>query len=309
MLTSEQREALPGWVPSSGLNLGLDLQGGSYLLLEVDVPAMREKRLANMVEDTRMILSEASVPVTGVVRNDQGVVVTVANPAQMDAALTAMRALIGGNPNGVADRTVQRQGNDRIAYAFTDTAMNSMAADAVSQSIEVVRRRLDSSGTKEISITRQGADRIVVQAPGESDPAELERLVGQTAQLTFQMVDTENSLAEAAAGAIPPDSELLPSAEPGGPAAYLVKRRVLVSGENLTRAMVGEDQNRQVAIDFRFDAQARGGSVRPRPSTSASPSPSFWTGGSFLRRRSRAPLPAVRARLPATTPSRRRPNS
>ncbi|MFA4951020.1 protein translocase subunit SecD [Brevundimonas sp.] len=255
MLTPAQRDALPGWVPSSGLNLGLDLQGGSYLLLEVDVPAMREKRLANMVEDARMVLGEANIGITGVVRNDQGVVVTLTNPAQMDAALTAMRTLIGGNPNAVADRTVQRQGNDRIAYAFTDAAMNSMAADAVSQSIEVVRRRLDSTGTKEISITRQGADRIVVQAPGESDPAELERLVGQTAQLTFQMVDTENSLAEAAAGAVPPDSELLPAAEPGGPAAYLVKRRILVSGENLTKAEVGSDQNRQVAIDFRFDAQ------------------------------------------------------
>jgi preprotein translocase subunit SecD/SecD/SecF fusion protein len=255
MLTPPQRDALPGWVPSSGLNLGLDLQGGSYLLLEVDVPAMREKRLANMVEDTRMVLSEASIAVTGVVRNDQGVIVTLTNPAQMDAALTAMRTLIGGNPNAVADRTVQRQGNNRIAYGFTDAAMSSMAADAVSQSIEVVRRRLDSTGTKEISITRQGADRIVVQAPGESDPAELERLVGQTAQLTFQMVDTENSIAEAAAGAIPPDSELLPAAEVGGPAAYLVKRRILVSGENLTNAAVGEDQNRQVAIDFRFDGQ------------------------------------------------------
>ena len=255
MLTPAQRDALPGWVPSSGLNLGLDLQGGSYLLLEVDVPAMREKRLSNMVEDTRMVLEEANVAVTGVVRNDQGLVATISNPAQMDAALAAMRTLISGNPNGVADRTVQRLGNNRIAYAFTDAAMSSMAADAVSQSIEVVRRRLDSTGTKEISITRQGADRIVVQAPGESDPAELERLVGQTAQLTFQMVDIDNSIAEAAAGAIPPDSELLPGAEPGGPAAYLVKRRVLVSGENLTRASVGQNENRQIAIDFRFDAQ------------------------------------------------------
>jgi protein-export membrane protein SecD len=255
MLTPAQREALPGWVPSSGLNLGLDLQGGSYLLLEVDVPAMREKRLSNMVEDTRMVLEEANVAVAGVVRNDQGLVATISNPAQMDAALAAMRTLISGNASGVADRSVTRQGNDRIVYAYTDAAMNSMASDAVSQSIEVVRRRLDSSGTKEISITRQGADRIVVQAPGESDPAELERLVGQTAQLTFQMVDTENSIAEAAAGAIPPDSELLPSAEAGGPAAYLVKRRVLVSGENLTRASVGQNENRQIAIDFRFDAQ------------------------------------------------------
>jgi len=255
LLSPAQRDALPGWVPSSGLNLGLDLQGGSYLLLEVDVPAMREKRLSNMREDARMVLGEANIGISNIAREDAGIVVTLSNPTQQQAAQRAMQPLVSANSSGVADRTISRVGNDRIRYAYTDAAVSSMAADAVSQSIEVVRRRLDSGGTKEISITRQGADRIVVQAPGESDPAELERLVGQTAQLTFQMVDVENSLAEAMAGAIPPDSELLPSdgTTPGSPAYYLVKRRIIVSGENLTKAAVGQDQNRQTAIDFRFD--------------------------------------------------------
>jgi protein-export membrane protein SecD len=128
--------------------------------------------------------------------------------------------------------------------------MNAMAADAVTQSIEVVRRRLDSSGTKEIAITRQGVDRIVVQAPGQSDPAELERLIGQTAQLTFQMVDVDNQALALQSGVIPPDAELLADAQ-GNP--YLVKRRILVSGENLTKAEVTTDQNQRTAIGFRFD--------------------------------------------------------
>ncbi|MBF0663991.1 MAG: protein translocase subunit SecD, partial [Brevundimonas sp.] len=150
----------------------------------------------------------------------------------------------------IADRTVQRQGDDRIRYAYTPQAMNAMASNAVSQSIEVVRRRLDASGTKEINPTRQGTDRIVIQAPGESDPAELERLIGKTAQLTFQMVDVENSIQEALAGFPPPDAMIVPDAA-GNP--YLVKKRILVSGENLTRAEVTTDQNRQTAIGFRFD--------------------------------------------------------
>ncbi|MDY6924878.1 MAG: protein translocase subunit SecD [Pseudomonadota bacterium] len=251
LLTADQRAALPGWLPKSGVNLGLDLQGGSYLLLEVDVAAMREARLNNLGEDARTVLGEAGIDAAGVVRDGSGVTVTLADPAAMPAALEAMRALTtGGGAGTLADRTVQRQGEDRIRYAFTDAAMDSMASNAVTQSIEVVRRRIDSLGTREPSITRQGADRIVIQAPGESDPAALERIIGQTAQLTFQMVDVENPIDEALAGFPPPDSEIVPDAN-GTP--YLVKKRVLVSGENLTRAEVTTDQNNQTAIGFRFD--------------------------------------------------------
>src|SRR5690606_39207248 len=131
-----------------------------------------------------------------------------------------------------------------------------MGPSAVDASITVISNRIDALGTREPSITRQGEDRIVVQAPGESDPAELERIIGQTAKLTFQMVDEVNSVEEALAGRIPPDAELVPGARTAGPAAYyLVKKRVLVSGENLTNVNVGMDQNQRPAIDFRFDSQ------------------------------------------------------
>ena len=254
VLSQAQRDALPGWLPKNGLNLGLDLQGGSYLLLEVDVPAMREKRITNLVEDVRTTLAEQKIPIGGLQREAGGVVVTIGQGAQYDAALTALRTLSQtGAPQGQSDRAVTRLSDNRIRFAFTDAALGAMGATAVDQSIEVVRRRIDSTGTKEISITRQGADRIVVQAPGESDPSALERVIGQTAQLTFQMVDVSSTgLADAMAGRVPPDSELLVG-EDGTP--YLVKKRVLVSGENLTRAGVGSDQNGRPAIDFRFDGQ------------------------------------------------------
>jgi preprotein translocase subunit SecD/SecD/SecF fusion protein len=253
MLSPAQRDALPGWLPKGALNLGLDLQGGSYLLLEVDVPAMRAKRITNLAEDARTVLQEAQVAVNSIATDDSGVTVTLADAAQMKTAEDALRALAGRGSNGQPDRSVSRGGPAQIRYAFTDATLNAMGATAVDQSIEVVRRRIDSLGTREPSITRQGSNRIVVQAPGESDPSQLERVIGQTAQLTFQMVDVENSVEEAMAGAVPPDSELLPAA-PGQPQSfYLVKRRVLVSGENLTKAEVTTDQNRQTAIGFRFD--------------------------------------------------------
>ena len=252
LLSPGQRDALPGWLPKSTLNLGLDLQGGSYLLLEVDVEAMRAKRVANMVEDARTTMREAQISLNGIQNETNGVVVTVADGGQYDAALKAMQVLVRPDAQGVSDRQVARLGNNRIRLSFTDQAVRSMAATAVDQSIEVVRRRIDSLGTREPSITRQGADRIVVQAPGESDPAQLERVIGQTALLTFQMVDVENSVEEAVAGRIPPDSELLYD-ETNTP--YLVKRRVLVSGENLTKAFVDADQSGRPAIGFRFDGQ------------------------------------------------------
>lgn len=251
-LSPAQRAALPGWLPKNALNLGLDLQGGSYLLLEVDVPAMQAKRVSNLAEDARTVLQEASIAVNNISRDATGVTVNLADPAQMQAAEQAMRALVTRDAQGQADRAVTRQGASQLRYAFTQTALGSMGATAVDQSIEVVRRRIDSLGTREPSITRQGADRIVVQAPGESDPTQLERVIGQTAQLTFQMVDVDNSIQEALGGAVPPDSELL-YGEDGAP--YLVKRRILVSGENLTKAEVTADQNQQTAIGFRFDGQ------------------------------------------------------
>ncbi len=254
VLAPAQRAALPGWLPKNALNLGLDLQGGSYLLLEVDVDAMRVKRIDNLIEDVRVAMRENGIATNQISREAGGAVVTLADPSRQDAAYTALQGLIGPqNSSGAVERQVQRVGSDRVRLAFTQATLDTMGATAVDQSIEVVRRRIDSLGTREPSITRQGAERIVVQAPGESDPAALERVIGQTAQLTFQMVDVENSVQDAMAGRVPPDAQLLMGSD--GVTPYLVKKRVLVSGENLTRANVGADQSGRPAIDFRFDGQ------------------------------------------------------
>ncbi|WGM30759.1 protein translocase subunit SecD [Brevundimonas sp. NIBR11] len=251
MLSDAQREALPAFMPKNKLNLGLDLQGGSYLLLEVDVEAMRAKRVETMAEDVRQTLREDRIPIVSVRPEAGGVVVTVPE-AQAELAATALRKLVQATPGGVADRAVTPQAGGAIRYGYTETGLRNLGPTAVDQSIEVVRRRIDSLGTREPSITRQGADRIVVQAPGESDPAALERVIGQTAQLTFQMVDVENSQSAFQTGIIPPDAQLL-QGEDGTP--YLVKKRVIVSGESLVpdRTNVTTDQSGRPAIGFAFN--------------------------------------------------------
>ncbi|CAL1692361.1 Protein translocase subunit SecD [Brevundimonas subvibrioides] len=254
VLSPSQRAALPGFMPKNTLNLGLDLQGGSYLLLEVDVDAMRTKRIDNLIEDIRVGLREAGIATNQITRELGGAVVTLADPSQAEAAYQELRKLIGApGANGAAERAATRLSDGRVRLAFTQQTLDTMGATAVDQSIEVVRRRIDSLGTREPSITRQGAERIVVQAPGESDPAALERVIGQTAQLTFQMVDTENSIQDALAGRVPPDAQLLVGDD--GQTPYLVKKRILVSGENLTKAEVSADQSGRPAIGFRFDGQ------------------------------------------------------
>ena len=136
---------------------------------------------------------------------------------------------------------------------FSEQALVAEAGKAVDQSIEIIRRRIDELGTKEPDIRRQGVDRIVVQAPGESDPEKLKNIIGQTAKLTFQMVDDSVSPEEAAAGRIPPGSQLLPNEEGG---AILIKKRALVTGEMLTDAHQGFDgQSGEAVVNFRFNGQ------------------------------------------------------
>lgn len=252
LLSPAQRDALPGWVPKNTLNLGLDLQGGSYLLFEVDLAALRRDRVTNLIEDVRVTLREQGIVIDGIAREDAGAVVTISDPARYDAAVEALNLLAQPQAGGVVDRTVSRLSDNRIRVAIPEPVLRAMGPSAVDASITVIRNRIDSLGTREPTIVRQGQDRIVVQAPGESDPAELERIIGQTAQLTFQMVDEQNSVEEALAGRVPPDAMLVPS-DDGYTPYYLVKKRVLVSGENLTSVNVGADQNQRPAIDFRFD--------------------------------------------------------
>ncbi len=251
-MSSDMREDVKTFLPTQVLNLGLDLQGGVYLLLEVDTQALTTEKANNLMEDVRARLKDANILFNGLATQGTRITVRINDPASYDQAYTLLSKLatpLPKNPS-LKDIEVAKGADQTITMTFTEQGLRDTAAGAVDTSIEIVRRRVDALGTKEPSIVRQGVNRIVVEAPGESDPEQLKRVIGQTAKLTFQMVDENVTPADIQAGRIPPGEELLASEE-GAP--LVVKKRVIVSGTNLTKANVGTDQVQRPAIDFRFD--------------------------------------------------------
>jgi preprotein translocase subunit SecD len=255
---------VPDWIPHKKVVLGLDLQGGSHLLLEVDTDAVISERMTALVDDIRSALREDFIGYTELGVVDAGVAgLTVRDPAQLDAALEKIAALASPVSTGAfgatrSDIDIESNSASQITVRLSDLAMVERTTQAVQQSIEVVRRRIDETGTQEPTIQRQGEDRILVQLPGVDDPDRIKRLLGQTAQLNFHMVDHETSLADALAGRLPPGSTILPSANElradGSPLRYVLRSRAMVSGEMLTDATATFDQSGQPVVSLRFNA-------------------------------------------------------
>jgi preprotein translocase subunit SecD len=245
---------LPPWMPHQKLNLGLDLQGGSYLLYEVDITALKKERLNNLIEDVRTTLRENRIVFSDLGLVNGQLMVRITDPAQADEAYKQLQTLGQPLPTGGREVTVQTAPDRHIRLFISDRAMEQEAVQAVKQTIEIIRRRVDALGTREPNIVQQGSTRIVVEAPGEADPNRLRAVIGQTAKLTFQMVDDTVTPEDIAAGRVPPDSIILP--EEDGPEQQLaVKRRALVSGDMLTHASAGYDQFNRPDINFRFNGQ------------------------------------------------------
>jgi len=241
-------DELPDWLPHKQINLGLDLQGGMHLLLEVDKGTIAEEWLETVQDDIRDVLREERIGarVQGLA-GDQ-LVMVLRDSAEVDAATEAL-----SNFDNAVDVVVNDDG--RITATLTEAGLNERISNAVSQSIEVLRRRLDGSGVREPTIQRQGQDRIIVQLPGVTEPIDLDTV----AKLTFQMLDEDTTVAQAQAGNLPAGSEVLnealdPEAEAAGaqPRLYVVRKRVMVSGEHLTDAQPSFDQARPV-VSFTFD--------------------------------------------------------
>ena len=255
LLPVNLRSQMPGWLPGKTLNLGLDLQGGSYLLLEVDTADLRKEKLTALIEDVRKTLRDEQIDFSDLGQVNGSVMVRVTDPAKLDPAYTRLSRLATRTASGGADLLIARAPDQRLRLTYAEAGLREQEMGAVDQSIEIIRRRIDELGTKEPSITRQGTNRIVVQAPGESDPERLKNVIGQTAKLTFQMVDDTVSQADLAAGRIPPDDIALPATDGYAP-FYVVKRRALVSGEMLTDARQANDPTTTApVVNFRFNSQ------------------------------------------------------
>ena len=256
------RSALPGWFPSSQINLGLDLQGGSYLLLEVDMPGVVKERLETLRGDLRAALRRDRIQYTGLDLARDSVSLHISEVGQLEGARKIVRDLASppgtflGLGSAEYDLTDDGQGN--FTLRMSQAYQRQMQAQIVSQSIEVVRRRIDALGTREPTIQQQGDDRILVQVPGLKNPEELKRVLSTTAKMTFRMVDATGNVEDAVKGRVPPDDELLyeqtKTGQPGQP--FLVQRRVLVSGDRLEQASAGFDpRGGEPVVNFRFDTR------------------------------------------------------
>ncbi len=267
LLTRSQTEAMPVWLPHKQVSLGLDLQGGSHLLLEVEVGAVVRERLTELVDSIRVALRGARIPYTGIGATSAGAVVRVTDPEDIDRARRLLRGfeskvkLAGGARRfkGIDQNiTVRSAADGQFIVSMSEKELETIRNAAVAQSIEIVRRRIDETGTREPTIQRQGRDRILVQLPGVDDPDRIKALLGKTAKLAFRLVDPNTSVADALAGRLPPGSELIEADDrvdaAGRPVQYVVRQRVVVGGERLVDAQPNMDsQTGRPIVSFRFD--------------------------------------------------------
>ncbi len=236
-------------LPWRQIHLGLDLRGGSYLLMQVDVPAITRERLAALTDEVRQDLIKAGLGYRDLAADPaaRSVRFTPRDPSERARDVAALRALPKASPG---EFSVASQPDGSVALTLSQAAMQRRAHDAVVQSIEIVRRRIDATGVVDPEISRQGDDRIVVQLPGITDPNRVKKLLGTTAKMTFHLVD-ENATPGAPA---PPGAELLPMQD--NPKQTLaVFRHVDVDGADLTNAAAGQDnQSGGWDVNFTFNS-------------------------------------------------------
>jgi preprotein translocase subunit SecD len=252
-------QSWPKWAQRH-LVLGLDLQGGSHILLEVDTNAVRKEKVETLRDDVRRVVRENRLgsPAAVIIRGNT-VEFRVREGVDQQLALTKLRELstpLGGILSATGQRSVDIVDGGNGVYRLTPTepAILERIRQAVEQSIQIVERRVNELGTVEPSIQRQGADRVLVQVPGLQDPSRLKELLGKTAKLTFRMVDQTTPIDQALQGNVPPDSELLKSTKAENNQPYVIEKRVVVSGEDLTDAQPGFDQrNGEPIVSFRFN--------------------------------------------------------
>ena len=250
---------LPSWVPKKQMTLGLDLQGGSHILLRMDPNDLIKDRLTTTVDEIRSLLRDAKIVYTGLSGTGRTVQVRITDANQLDAAQKALKPLTdpvsaslftGGS---IQELTLDDSTPGLLKFTITDAGIKYRTSTALAQAIEVVDRRVNELGTTEPIVQRQGDDRILVQVPVLQDPQRLKEILGQTAKLTFQMVDESVPVQDAIKTRPPAGSSVLYSQD-DPPVPYLIYNQVLVSGENLVDAQATyNSQNNEPVVSFKFD--------------------------------------------------------
>ena len=244
------------WLPWRTVHLGLDLRGGSYLLLEVDMKAVIKERLDGLVDGVRQALRPGAIfyQTLEAQPEQNRVLLRLRNPAQTDAAVAALRPLISTEgPTAAPDLTIASTPDGQVLLSLSVVALRARAQGAVQQSIEIVRRRIDETGVVDPQITQQGEDRIVVQLPGIGDPERIKALLGKTAHMTFRLVD--EAVNAAAPGAVPPPGDEFLQMQDNPAQKIAVRKRVDVDGGDLTDARAGTSpQTGEWVVNFTFNS-------------------------------------------------------
>lgn len=238
MLSDTSR--LPKWWQP--VNLGLDLQGGSNLLLEVKMDDVLKERMSTIEDSVRQVLRESKIRYQNLKAGSEDVRVKIENPNSRTQAITKFAK--------VDDGLEVSEDGDTVIIKYSDVALNQLKAKVVDQSIEIVRRRIDELGTKEPVIQRQGSDRIVVQLPGLQNPEYVKTLLGKTAKLSFHMVDSRSSAMDARRGKLSTSSRLIKGSEGE---SYVISRKPVVGGENLIDAQASFQDGMPV-VSFKFNS-------------------------------------------------------
>jgi preprotein translocase subunit SecD len=241
------------WIPWRTIHLGLDLKGGSYLLLEVDMNTVIRERLDSMADSTRQSFRRAGIPrFTVAVQHARNTLTArVDDPTRIPQALTLLRELSTTQPGQRPDLEFDQAPDGTITVTLSPIGLRERATAAVAQSIEIVRRRIDETGVVDPVITRQGEARIVVQLPGIEDPDRIKQLLGQTARMTFRLTDETANIT----AAVPPPGVDFLELEGRGGGRIAVRRRIEVDGANLIDARAGQDgRTGQWVVNFTFDS-------------------------------------------------------
>ncbi len=266
--TDEQLAGAPGVVPKNQINLGLDLQGGSYLLLGVDTEQVITDRLTGMRQEVQRAMranrsaGREIIRLTGPAQIDRAtdtISFAVRNPEQAQDALTRARDATRGSGAGIGLglRPYEATANGaQIQVRMTPEARRFFVTDAVQSSISVIRRRIDPAGNKEVSIQPQGGDRIVVQVPGDSDPEALKAVIVSTGQLTFHAHDRAADPTEASAGLLPPGRLLVPYTASEGAGGLVLLEDPIITGDMVTEASAQlNPDGGGFQINFSFDGR------------------------------------------------------
>ncbi len=250
VLPQSTLDRIPAWLPHSQVSLGLDLRGGSHLVLEVDEADLTHERLQSLLQDSRRVLRDKNIQTKSIALNKDQIVATLADPSQSDDAVTQLRTLANavttGLSAGQSDLAITPNGGT-ITLAFSPAGIAANVDSAVQQSLEVIRQRVDQVGVAEPTIQRVGSNRVLVQLPGTQDPSRLRELLGSTAKMSFHMLSDTGDVNNPGPGVTVMKDEKGES--------YPVLDRVELSGDRLSDARVSFDPNtHEPLVTFRFDS-------------------------------------------------------